>query len=219
MATMKLKDSTGKWVYLYVDELQNRLRKDKNLTDLSDVNVARETLGVNSMQRDFINLATNIQDAENTFTDYNTMIIENYMREGTNTDKVFIKVLDMIPGDDKMTVNNARQLKVGHVYVLADEEQQEEIIIKAIKIENGVHTVFLESQTNYQYDNPFIFRTTKTESGFTRTFDYDGMTEWKGIMGNQENIMPFNTVLGNIDKMTTYGNVTFTSEDAFTIKI
>ena len=219
MATMKLKDSSGRWIYLYVDELNNRLRKDKNLSDLSDVNIARETLGVNSIQREFANLTSSIQDADNELSDYNTMIIENYMQEGTNTDQICIKVLDLIPGDDKMTVEDARGLKVGHVYTLADEEQQENIKIRAIKIEGSVHTVFLESQTNYQYDNPMIFRTTKNRSGFIRSVTYEGVLEWKGVIGNQENTMPFNTSLGNLNKMNAYGEVTFNSDDAFTIKI
>lgn len=45
MALLKFKKNT-KWYSLYVNELLNRLRKDKNLSDVDDVAKSRENLGI-----------------------------------------------------------------------------------------------------------------------------------------------------------------------------
>lgn len=46
MAFIKFKRGAGKWETLYVEAIRNRLRRDKNLTDLIDIAAARETLGL-----------------------------------------------------------------------------------------------------------------------------------------------------------------------------
>lgn len=44
MATIKYHNNNGDWVSLYADAIKNRLRKDKNLSDLLDVAEARKNL-------------------------------------------------------------------------------------------------------------------------------------------------------------------------------
>lgn len=44
MATIKYHNNDGDWVSLYVDAINNRLRKDKNLSDLLDKAAARTNL-------------------------------------------------------------------------------------------------------------------------------------------------------------------------------
>lgn len=46
MAILKWRDANGKWISLYANWLRNCLRRDKNLSDLTDFTKARENLGI-----------------------------------------------------------------------------------------------------------------------------------------------------------------------------
>lgn len=55
IATSKNNDGSVNWTNLYSAAIRNRLRKDKNLSDLEDISAARKNLGVESYIRDYIN--------------------------------------------------------------------------------------------------------------------------------------------------------------------
>lgn len=225
MPVLKWKNKKGEWVPLYVNDIKNRLRKDKNLSDLDDLNEARENLGINSIEREVGNIALKLSE-ENIYPDYNTLVVENFEDGETETDRTVAAVTNLAAGDNVADVSDVSQLRAGCSYTLADDELSEEVKIKSIIKTDKVQRVVFEQNTQNMYAGlPKLYRSTAIlhndhieGTGADKIFSLSTGEVWHGIHGSTENALPLSTTIQNKDSFTIEGDVKFTENGEVTLE-
>lgn len=225
MPVLKWKNKKGEWVPLYVNDIKNRLRKDKNLSDLDDLNEARENLGINSIEREVGNIALKLSE-ENIYPDYNTLVVEDFKDGETETDRTVAAVTNLAAGDNVADVSDVSQLRAGCSYTLADDELSEEVKIKSIIKTDKTNRVVFEQNTQNMYGGlPKLYRSTAIVrndhvegTGADKIFSLSTDEVWHGIHGSTENAVPFSTTIQNKDAFSVEGDIKFTENGEITLE-